>query len=116
MRNFLKLVTSLFLFTFGSVSRASSTVVLVDFKSARALDFWSPLTDQIRGGRSTAFIKIIPNQTAHIYGELTLLDNAGFASYRVVPLRGQPWNLLNAKAIRIESRGDGRNYKFLLKD
>lgn len=77
---------------------------------------WSPLTDQVRGGKSTAFMRLLPDATAEFSGELTLIDNAGFASYRAIQRSGANWNFSDASNLVVEFAGDGRTYKILLKD
>lgn len=93
-----------------------SLQTLINFDDARSSGFWSPLTDMVRGGKSTAFMRLLPDATAEISGELTLIENAGFASYRVTRSSGADWNLSGAKALLVEASGDGRVYKILLKD
>ena len=99
---------------YSAASRAEQA--LVNFTTLASSGFWSPLTDQVRGGLSTAFMQILPDQTAQISGNLSLIDNAGFASFRVTRTDHQAWNLKDAKSLKVEAGGDGRSYKILLKD
>ena len=93
-----------------------AAVPLVNFSNLKGFVVWSPLTDSVRGGKSTAFLEIQPDQTAKIFGELTLIENAGFASYRVIKVDHQAWDLQNAASLIVDAAGDGRTYKVLLKD
>lgn len=99
-----------------SVSTAMASKSVLNFDNELNAGFWSPLTDQVRGGKSTAFMRILGDGTAEISGELTLIDNAGFASYRVTQISGADWNFSGSSEISIEAAGDGRVYKILLKD
>jgi hypothetical protein len=99
---------------FSNVASASKD--LVNFSSVDGPGFWYPLTDQIRGGSSTAFMTVLPDQTAEISGTLSLISGAGFSSYRVNPEKIKAWDISGANDMKIELSGDQRVYKLLLKD
>ena len=76
---------------------------------------WYPLTDQLRFGAkgSTAFFEINQEKTAAtFYGELKLNEGAGFASYRTAA----KLDLSKFDELQIKVKGDGREYKALIKD
>ena len=110
------LLSSVLVGSAASKAEPSAQMPLVNFTSLASSGFWSPLTDQVRGGQSTAFMQILPDQTAQISGSLSLIDNAGFASFRVARADHQAWDLKGAKSLTVEAAGDGRVYKMLLKD
>jgi hypothetical protein len=98
-------------------AHAASRQSLINFTSAAAEGFWFPVTDAVRGGKSTIFMQVNRDQTATVSGELVLNEsNAGFASYRVQREDGTNWNIGSAQALVIEARGDGREYKLLIED
>ena len=77
--------------------------------------FWSPLTDNIRFGDkgSTAFMAVDWEKAqGSFFGELKINNGVGFASYRV----RDNFNLSEFDKIRIKVKGDGREYKILMKD
>lgn len=103
----------LFLLPFGA--RAQTKLVAFDGSTPEIR--WFPLTDQVRGGRSTIDLKVTESGTATIEGKLTLIDGAGFSSVRATRL-AEPfvWDLSSASEIVFNARGDGRLYRILLKD
>ncbi len=111
-----KLLTALVVSLTTLTNSSFAEQTLVEFTVASRFGFWLPLTDQIRGGKSTIEMQIENDQSASIFGNLTLMNGAGFASYRVTPTETKFWNLANESELLVESSGDGRTYKVLLKD
>ena len=91
---------------------------LISFSDQQQIEkTWSPLSDQVRGGGSSILMELQNDQTARIFGELKLnAQNAGFASYRVKKKDSSFWSLKNNSTFNVVIRGDGRTYKFLVKD
>jgi hypothetical protein len=90
-----------------------STVIQLSDESQDS--FWSPLTDNIRFGDkgSTAFMAVDWEKAqGSFFGELKINNGVGFASYRV----RDNFNLSEFDKIRIKVKGDGREYKILMKD
>ena len=120
----MKIVTTILAFLLSIVASAQNQKMqktkedtLISFTNPELFGFWSPLTDQIRGGNSVIFMEVLPNETSKIYGELNLnSENAGFASFRVSKEDNTAWNLKNKSVINVTSKGDGRVYKLLVKD
>jgi hypothetical protein len=104
-------------FSLMSHPQAFAEQVVFDFLTKERAGFWEPLTDAVRGGRSTAFMEEQGLRSAIIFGDLSLNRRGfGFASYRVKPIGKESWSFEDASALVIEARGDGRTYKLLLKD
>lgn len=77
----------------------------------------SPLTDQVRGGKSNMSMETMADQTARFFGDLILnSEGAGFASFRFRKKDRTFWNLKDSSTFNIICCGDGRTYKLLLKD
>lgn len=112
-------VSKLFLLLSGLLPsfQAFADSVVFDFKSKERAGFWTPLTDSVRGGLSTAFMKELSDESAVIFGDLSLnSEGFGFASYRVNPIGAESWSFENANQLILTAQGDGRTYRLLLKD
>ena len=111
-----KLSVALYLMAWLNCSWAAESIIT--FVNGEQADlFWSPISDQIRGGLSTISMELKNDQSASFFGELKLNENnAGFASFRVKKEDGSFWNLQKKSALQVVSRGDGRTYKLLVKD
>ncbi|MFN7728248.1 MAG: CIA30 family protein [Bdellovibrio sp.] len=110
---------SLVLFYLLGLSAAADTgdgvQKIIQFSDASQDSFWSPLTDQLRFGKngSTAFMSVDWTRArATFYGDLNLNQGVGFSSYRLT----QDMDLSEIENLRISVRGDGREYKILIKD
>jgi hypothetical protein len=92
---------------------APEFLMLVDFKNEKT-ESWIPVTDGLRPERQTPSeinLRIVGDQ-AVVSGFLSVEGGAGFASIR----RQGQWDFSNFQSVRIEASGDGREYRFLIKD
>jgi NADH dehydrogenase [ubiquinone] 1 alpha subcomplex assembly factor 1 len=100
---------------FSLVTVGQNEKVIIQLRDASQDSFWYPLTDSVRFGTegSTAFMGVDwENAVGSFFGELKINDGSGFASYRnVVDL-----NVENYKRLQFRVKGDGREFKVILKD
>ncbi len=105
---------------FGTQTAASKDggVTLISFSPEQFANVsWSPLTDQLRGGRSWIDLKLSNQLSALITGELFLIDGAGFSSVRFARTKEPKiWDLSSFGKVIVRVKGDGRLYRILLKD
>ncbi|MHC5211676.1 MAG: CIA30 family protein [Planctomycetota bacterium] len=87
------------------------TMRLLDFQDAARVAEWRPVHDGVMGGVSSGSVR--PGDgAAHFEGELSLENNGGFASFRI--LARLP-DLSQQDGLRLRVRGDGQVYKLSLR-
>ena len=75
------------------------------------LSNWSIVNDDVMGGISTSFLSLNDENNLIFNGNLSLENNGGFASSRMVIADK---NLTGVKSIKIKFKGDGNIYKLRL--
>ncbi|MFN3242123.1 MAG: CIA30 family protein [Planctomycetota bacterium] len=70
---------------------------------------WSTVLDGVMGGRSTGRVTQPEAGVLRFTGRLSLENNGGFSQMRTAVARGA---LAGAEGIELDVRGDGRSYKF----
>ena len=86
---------------------------LFQFDGPDAGQGWQPVNDGVMGGRSVGRLKINNANKLEFFGMLSLANNGGFASVRVL---GRDLGLKQGDVIVARVRGDGRTYNFNLYD
>jgi hypothetical protein len=86
--------------------------VLYDFGREGAVAGWSPISDTVMGGLSTASLDRTSHGTAIFRGRVSLENDGGFASIRSRP---RDYDLQGFSALVLDVRGDGRRYRINLK-
>jgi hypothetical protein len=80
---------------------------IVDFAAPGSIP-WTIVNDAVMGGRSTSKMALSDHGTALFTGFVSLENNGGFASARVLL---PPLDLSGYAGIRLRVRGDGRRYQ-----
>lgn len=88
-------------------------IVLFDFHDPAAVAAWQTINDTVMGGVSTSTFQITDHGTALFLGRVALENFGGFCS--VTFRLAEPYNLSGAEGIVIRVRGDGKQYKLLVK-
>lgn len=87
------------------------TSLICRFDTPSSVLGWQPINDGVMGGVSSSQMRFDPAGHAVFAGEVSLLNNGGFASVRApVRLGG-----LKTTAYRITALGDGHTYKLNLR-
>lgn len=89
------------------------TRILFDFSNPADVLLWQPVDDIVMGGRSRSGMQIVEPGVARFSGVVSLENNGGFASVRSRPQRV---DLSDCQRVLIAVRGDGKHYKFRLRD
>lgn len=84
--------------------------VLLNFSNSLLEPRWVAVNDGVMGGRSSGCAVVADGQLL-FSGEVSLLNNGGFASVRSV---GQLFDLSGATQVVLRIRGDGRRYQLRL--
>ena len=87
-------------------------MVIFDFSKDSILD-WTVVDDSVMGGRSSGHLDISESGLAVFHGEVSLENNGGFTSTRY---RFQEKNVSDYQKICIRIKGDGKTYKFRIKE
>jgi Complex I intermediate-associated protein 30 (CIA30) len=82
--------------------------------SASVSQLWGALDDVVMGGVSASSFQQVP-EGARFTGEVSTANSGGFASVRTRNFE-PPLNLLNAAGVILRVKGDGKRYKFLIRD
>ena len=97
----------LLLICFAMNAHSAPDKTIYDFQSPTNAA-WQIVNDDVMGGVSTSSFRIT-NGVAVFSGEVSLVNNGGFASVRSLPA----WHDLGAAdTVVVRVRGDGRRYKF----
>ncbi|MCK5943577.1 MAG: CIA30 family protein, partial [Planctomycetes bacterium] len=92
---------------FGLSSLASAQTFRLDF--AAGTGSWNTVLDGVMGGRSTGRVSLPEPGVLRFEGELSLENNGGFSQLRTSVDEGA---LAGAEGVVLQVRGDGRTYKF----
>ncbi len=89
---------------------------LFDFTnpSIELQEIWGPLDDVVMGGVSKSQFLLTDN-AAFFTGEVSTANSGGFASARTCNLN-PPLDLSGFTGIRLQIKGDGNRYKFIIRD
>lgn len=87
--------------------------VLFDFHDPAAAATWQTINDTVMGGVSTSAFQTTDRGTAMFQGKVSLDNFGGFCS--ASSGNAGPYNLGSAEGIMIRVKGDGKQYKFLIK-
>ncbi|MCX8043336.1 MAG: CIA30 family protein [Desulfobacterota bacterium] len=88
-------------------------IVLFDFRNPAVACAWHTVNDTVMGGVSASTIEATDNGTALFRGMVSLDNFGGFCS--ASSSGTGPYNLSNAEGIAVRVRGDGKQYKLLIK-
>ena len=102
--------------TTGLVENPVITYKLFDFGqgSSQIQQVWGALDDVVMGGVSTSGLQH-RESWASFCGEVSTANSGGFTSVRTRNFE-PPFNLSQWEGIHLEMRGDGKRYKFILRD
>ena len=104
------LFLKIFLFIF--ISMNSQTIDIVNPENNIGLKNWNIVNDDVMGGISKSNLLINDENNLIFSGNISLKNNGGFASSRMVIVREY---LDGIKSFKIKFRGDGNIYKFRLR-
>jgi len=91
---------------------SDSTKIVIDFKDAKEVRLWSAINDDVMGGLSEGKASITEDGYLLFSGNLSLENNGGFSSIRMIP---PEIDFGVYKGARIRVKGDGRSYQFRLR-
>ena len=97
----------------GTVMSKEEELTIFDFSKKNDLDQWRPINDTVMGGISESQLQQTKEGNALFSGNVSLENYGGFAS-----LQSQPshYNFTGYEGIAIRLKGDGKRYKFSLKN
>lgn len=90
-----------------------TTKVLYDFSQSHMRGLWRIINDGVMGGLSTSQFALLNPHTAVFKGSVSLENYGGFASVRSQARR---YGLAGFTGIAIRVKGDGKIYKFRLRN
>ena len=90
----------------------SQSVDLINPNQNIGLKGWGIVNDDVMGGVSTSYISLNEEKKLIFKGYLSLENNGGFASSRLVVKKKE---LVGVKSFKIKFRGDGNTYKLRLR-
>ena len=108
----LAIVLSLIFSSFMNPRENSSSNTIFDFNASADLSSWSILNDGVMGGVSTSTFSINADGHGLFEGNVSTLNNGGFASVRHRP---DPMDISKKSKVSIRLKGDGKSYQFRLK-
>ena len=88
-------------------------LVIFDFNQQSDLDQWRPVNDTVMGGISDSSMEMAGVSVLRFTGVVSLENNGGFASLQSRP---SLYDLKGYVGIALRIRGDGKRYKFSLKN
>jgi len=87
---------------------------LFEFKTAQEIEAWRIVNDGVMGGLSDSQVEWNEEKgTLSFSGNVSLENYGGFASTRTVP---QDFPIQNFKTIKLRVKGDGKKYKFRMRN
>ena len=104
----MKSVIYIFLF----MSQLQQPQTIFDFNSAKNINSWRIVNDDVMGGKSSSKISLI-NKKGVFKGEVSLENNGGFA---MTQLDSKINNVKDYKKIVLKIKGDGKKYQFRIKE
>ena len=90
----------------------SQSIDLINPNQNIGLKGWGIVNDDVMGGVSTSYISLNEEKNLIFKGYLSLKNNGGFASSRLIVKRKA---LVGVKSFKIKFRGDGNTYKLRLR-
>ena len=90
----------------------SQSIDLINPNQNIGLKGWGIVNDDVMGGVSTSYISLNKEKNLIFKGYLSLENNGGFASSRLIVKRKA---LVGVKSFKIKFRGDGNTYKLRLR-
>ena len=100
------------IFFFIFISMNSQTIEIVNPENNIGLKNWSIVNDDVMGGISKSNLLLNDENNLIFSGNVSLKNNGGFASSRMVIARE---SLDGIRSFKIKFRGDGNMYKFRLR-
>ena len=89
----------------------SQVLDIINPEEKVGLNNWSIVNDDVMGGVSTSYLSLNDENNLIFNGNLSLKNNGGFASSRMVITKK---TLAGIKSIKIKFKGDGNTYKLRL--
>ena len=97
----------------SSAMGKANELIVFDFSKTGDLNQWRPINDTVMGGVSASQLQLTKEGTALFTGNVSLENNGGFASLQSKP---STYNFTGYEGIAIRFKGDGKRYKFSLKN
>lgn len=94
------------------ISMSTENTVIYDFSKTNAVQDWQVVNDGVMGGLSKSKISLTENGHGKFDGQVSLANNGGFASVRLLT---DIQIKLNQSHIVLKIKGDGKTYQFRLK-
>ena len=91
----------------------SQSIDIINPVEKIGIDNWSIVNDNVMGGISNSDLYITDENNLMFFGNVSLKNNGGFASSRLGFEKGK---LKNIKGFQIRLKGDGKKYKFRLRE
>lgn len=91
----------------------SQSIDIINPVEKIGIDNWSIVNDNVMGGISNSDLYITDENNLMFFGNVSLKNNGGFASSRLGFEKGK---LKNIKGFKIRLKGDGKKYKFRLRE
>ena len=91
----------------------SQSIDIINPVEKIGIDNWSIVNDNVMGGISNSDLYITDENNLMFFGNVSLKNNGGFASSRLGFKKGK---LKNIKGFKIRLKGDGKKYKFRLRE
>jgi len=88
-------------------------LVIFDFTKASDINQWRPINDTVMGGISESQLQLTKEGNALFTGNVSLENYGGFASLQS---QSSEYNFTGYEGIAIRLKGDGKRYKFSLKN
>lgn len=101
------ILLSAFMSVNAVVDSAPTVRTMFSFNNPDSVRQWNAVNDGVMGGRSDGRFRINQYKNLEFFGNLSLVNNGGFASVRS---RGSAMNLKSGDSIVVRVRGDGREY------
>ena len=89
-----------------------SSSIIFDFNKNSSINNWLVVDDVVMGGRSTGNFKLSKDGNGVFYGNVSLENNGGFASFRY---RTKNLNVNKEQKIRMVVIGDSKEYQIRIK-
>lgn len=94
------------------IAMSIQTSVIYDFSNENQIEKWQIVNDGVMGGLSSSKISLTENGHGKFSGHVSLENNGGFASVRLMTtIEMKP----NDNHILLKIKGDGKTYQFRLK-
>ena len=91
----------------------SQSIDIINPVEKIGIDNWSIVNDNVMGGISNSDLYITDENNLMFFGNVSLKNNGGFDSSRLGFGKGK---LKNIKSFQIRLKGDGKKYKFRLRE